>query len=85
LRTIANSTKTPTLQRDVPQSVTVVTQQLMQDQLMLSLADVVRYVPGITAIKARTIATRDHPRHNSSADFFSTVCATTCRHRDCTT
>ncbi len=32
---------------DVPQSVTVVTRQLIDDQAMRSLADVVRYVPGI--------------------------------------
>ena len=71
LRTIASSTKTPTLQRDVPQSVTVVTQQLMQDQLMLSLADVVRYVPGITAHQGENNRDQVIIRgNNSSADFF---------------
>ena len=43
---ISSGTKTPTPLRDVPQSVTVVTRQLMQDQLMTSVGDVVRYVPG---------------------------------------
>ena len=30
----------------LPQSVTVVTQELIKDQLMSSLGDVMRYVPG---------------------------------------
>ena len=39
------ATKTNTLLRDVPQAITVVTQDLIKDQGMLSMADVVRYVP----------------------------------------
>ena len=31
------------------QSITVVTDQLMKDQLMTSIEDLVRYVPGVTA------------------------------------
>ncbi len=71
LRTISNSTKMPALQRDVPQSITVVTRQLMQDQLMLSLADVVRYVPGVTAHQGENNRDQVIIRgNNSSADFF---------------
>ena len=41
------ATKTNTLLRDVPQQVTVMTQALMQDQSIRSMADAVRYVPGV--------------------------------------
>jgi catecholate siderophore receptor len=68
---IASSTKTPTPLRDVPQSITVVTNQLMQDQLMASLADVVRYMPGITAHQGENNRDQVIIRgNNSSADFF---------------
>ena len=71
LRTVASATKMPTLQRDIPQSITVVTQRLMQDQLMLSVADVVRYVPGITAHQGENNRDQVIIRgNNSSADFF---------------
>ena len=40
------ATKTDTPLLDVPQSVSVVTQDLMRDQSMQGLADLVRYVPG---------------------------------------
>jgi hypothetical protein len=43
---IRTATKTPTPLLDVPQSVTVVTDEQIHDQLMLSLGDVIRYVPG---------------------------------------
>ena len=55
---ISSSTKTPTPLRDVPQSITVVTKELIHDQMMSSVADVVRYVPGMTPTRARTTATR---------------------------
>ena len=42
LPVIISATKTPTPLRDVPQSVTVVGSQLIQDQLMASIGDVVR-------------------------------------------
>lgn len=41
------ATKTNTLLRDVPQSITVVTRELIRDQSMQSMADVARYVPGV--------------------------------------
>lgn len=39
--------KTNTLLRDTPQSITVVTQKQIQDQAPLSMAEAMRYVPGI--------------------------------------
>jgi len=55
---VTTATKTPTMLRDVPQSVTVVTKTLVQDQLMMSIGDVVRYVPGMAQHQGRTTATR---------------------------
>src|SRR5262245_19106082 len=49
LAATTSSTKTLTPLRDTPQSITVVTQELIRDQMMMSMGDVVRYVPGITA------------------------------------
>ena len=68
---ITSATKTPTPLRDVPQSVTVVTQELIKDQLMMSIGDVVRYVPGITAHQGENNRDQVIIRGNSSsADFF---------------
>ena len=69
--TVNSATKTPTMLRDVPQSITVVTQALVKDQMMLSIGDVVRYVPGITAIQGENNRDQLVIRGNStSADFF---------------
>jgi catecholate siderophore receptor len=66
-----SATKTLTLLRDVPQSVSVVTKELVQDQLMMSMGDVVRYTPGITAIQGENNRDQVVIRGNSSsADFF---------------
>ena len=43
-----SSTKTDTLLRDTPQSVSVVTSQQIKDQAVQSMADAVRYTPGVT-------------------------------------
>jgi catecholate siderophore receptor len=68
---ISSATKTPTPLRDVPQSVSVVTHELINDQLMSSLGDVVRYVPGITAHQGENNRDQVIIRgNNSSADFF---------------
>jgi len=68
---ISSATKTPTPLRDVPQAVTVVTQELIRDQLMMSIGDVVRYVPGITAHQGENNRDQIIVRGNSSsADFF---------------
>ena len=67
----STATKTDTPLRDVPQAVTVITDDLIQDQAMRSMADVVRYVPGVSMGQGE--GHRDAPtlRGNSStADFF---------------
>jgi catecholate siderophore receptor len=65
------ATKTLTPLIDVPQSITGVTQQLIHDQMMLSVGDVVRYVPGVTAIQGENNRDQVVIRGNStSADFF---------------
>jgi len=65
------ATKTSALVRDVPQSITTVSSALVRDQGMKSMADVVRYVPGIAMGQGE--GNRDQPtiRGNSTtADFF---------------
>jgi catecholate siderophore receptor len=67
----SSATKTLTPIRDVPQAITVVTQELMKDQLMMSVADVVRYVPGITTQQGENNRDQIIVRgNNTSADFF---------------
>jgi len=44
-----SATKTETPLLEVPQSVTVVTQEQMRDSAVQSITDAVRYVPGVTA------------------------------------
>ncbi len=70
LRT-TTATKTDTLLRDVPQAVTVITRQAMDDQNMQNIADVVRYVPGIGMAQGE--GNRETPvfrGSSSTADFF---------------
>ncbi len=68
---ISSATKTATPLRDVPQSVTVVTRQLIQDQLMTSMGDVIRYVPGVALHQGENNRDQVIIRGNSSsADFF---------------
>jgi catecholate siderophore receptor len=67
----SSSTRTVTPLRDVPQSISVVPQNLIRDQGMQNMADVVRYVPGITMAQGE--GHRDAPviRGNSTtADFY---------------
>jgi catecholate siderophore receptor len=67
----SSATKTETPLRDVPQSVSLVTHELIADQAMQGMGDVVRYLPGITMGQGE--GHRDAPtiRGNSStADFF---------------
>ncbi len=65
------ATKTDTPFLDVPQSVSVVTRDLIRDQSMQSLADVARYVPGAGMAQGEgnrdTIILRGN---NSTSDFF---------------
>ncbi|MEX2110529.1 MAG: TonB-dependent siderophore receptor [Gemmatimonadaceae bacterium] len=70
-RAISTATKTPLPLRDIPQAVTVINRALIADQSMRGMADVVRYVPGITMGQGE--GNRDQPtiRGNSTtADFF---------------
>jgi len=70
-RAIGSATRTPTPLRDVPQSVSVVTSALIADQRMSSMADVVRFMPGVGMAQGE--GNRDTPilRGNSStSDFF---------------
>jgi catecholate siderophore receptor len=67
----ATATRTLTPLRDLPQSVAVVTQAQIRDQLMMSIGDVVRYVPGISASQGE--GNRDQlviRGNNTTADFF---------------
>jgi catecholate siderophore receptor len=71
VKSSSTATKTDTLLRDTPQAITVVTKELMRDQAMQSMADVIRYVPGI--VTAQGEGNRDTAvfRGNSSTgDFF---------------
>ena len=67
----STATKTPTLLRNVPQSITVVSKDLIADQGMRSMADVTRYVPGVTMGQGE--GNRDQPTIRGSgttAGFF---------------
>jgi catecholate siderophore receptor len=68
---VTTATKTLTPLRDVPQSVTVITKQLMADQLMQSVGDTIRYVPGVSVHQGENNRDQVIIRgNNSSADFF---------------
>ncbi|HEY1044589.1 MAG TPA: TonB-dependent siderophore receptor [Telluria sp.] len=67
--TTATRTETPLL--DTPQSITVITRELIDDQAMQSVTDAVRYVPGV--VPAQGEGNRDTAvfRGNSStSDFY---------------
>lgn len=69
--TISSATKTLTPMRDLPQAVSVVSQEQIKDQLLTSIGDVVRYVPGVTAHQGENNRDQIVIRGvNSSADFF---------------
>lgn len=65
------TTKTFTPLRDVPQSVSVIKRDQMSDQSMSSIADIVRYIPGVQAHQGENNRDDVIIRGNrSSADFF---------------
>ena len=71
VESISTGTKTLTPLRDLPQSVTVTTKELIRDQLMLSVGDVMRYTPGIQVHQGENNRDQVIIRGNSSsADFF---------------
>jgi catecholate siderophore receptor len=66
-----SATKTDTALQDVPQAVTVITEQQMRDQAVQGMADAVRYVPGIGTTQGE--GNRDglvFRGNSSTADFF---------------
>ena len=68
---VSSATRTTTPLRDVPQAVSVVTSALIADQLMGSMADVTRYMPGVGFAQGE--GNRDTPilRGNATtSDFF---------------
>ncbi|HVU34229.1 MAG TPA: TonB-dependent siderophore receptor [Opitutaceae bacterium] len=69
--TSTSATKTDLALQDTPQSISVVTADQIRDQQMTSLADVAKYVPGITSHQGENNRDQIVFRGNSSsADFF---------------
>ena len=67
----STATKIFTPLRDVPQSVSVIRRDQIREQSMLSIADVVRYVPGVTSHQGENNRDDVIIRGNrSSADFY---------------
>jgi len=67
----ATFTKTDTLLKDVPASVSVIPAELMKDQSMQGMADVLRYVPGATVHQGEGNRDQVVLRGNSTtADFY---------------
>ncbi|MFL6856519.1 MAG: TonB-dependent receptor [Allosphingosinicella sp.] len=71
LRQTSTATRTPTDLNDIPQSISIVTEEQMDDQAMQSIADVLRYVPGAVISQGEGHRDQIILRGNSStADFF---------------
>jgi catecholate siderophore receptor len=67
--TTATKTDTPLL--DTPQSITVISKELIQDQAMQSIGDAIRYVPGVAPAQGEGNRDTAVFRGNSStSDFF---------------
>lgn len=67
----SSATRTETPLRDVPQSVSVVTQERIADQSLQSMSDVLRYTPGVAAAQGE--GHRDAPilrGNTSTSDLF---------------
>lgn len=67
----ANGLKTPTALIDVPQTVTVITREQLDDQGVSQLADALRYVPGV--VLGQGEGNRDQivlRGQNTTADFY---------------
>lgn len=65
------ATKTDTPLKDIPQTIAVVTREQLEDQAHHSVADVLRYIPGVTVGQGE--GNRDQITlrgQNTSADFF---------------
>ncbi len=71
VKSTKTATKTDTPLRNIPQSISVVTDKQIKDQNMQSMADVVRYVPGVQMAQGE--GHRDAPIMRgivSTADFY---------------
>jgi catecholate siderophore receptor len=71
VESVNSATRTNVPLRDVPQSITVVTKEQIKDQMMTSIADVIRYTPGIASHQGEN--NRDQliiRGQSTSADFF---------------
>jgi catecholate siderophore receptor len=69
--TVSSATRTLTPLRDIPQSISVVTNQQIRDQSMAGIADVISYVPGVMSHQGENNRDQLVIRGNStSADFF---------------
>lgn len=72
VKRITSAVKTDTAVLDTPQTITVITQALIKDQAMQSMADVTRYVPGIGMANGE--GNRDSPvfrgSNSASGDFY---------------
>lgn len=65
------ATKTPTDLIDLPQSISILTRDRLDDQALLSIGEALRYVPGVTVGQGE--GHRDQPTirgNNTTADFF---------------
>jgi catecholate siderophore receptor len=68
---IGSATKTLTPLRDIPQSISVTTQEQIRDQQMQSIGDVIRYTPGLGVHQGENNRDQIIIRGQStSADFF---------------
>ena len=70
-RESSSATRTPTPIRDIPQAITSIERQQIDDQAIRSISDALRFVPG--AIAAQGEGNRDQivlRGNNSTADFF---------------
>ena len=68
---IDSATRTPTLLVDVPQSVSVVSRQQIDDQVLRDLAEVLRFTPGVTAAQGEGHRDQVIIRgQNTTANFF---------------
>ena len=68
---LSSATKTLTSLRDIPQSLSVVGRRQLNDQILTTIGDVVRYQPGITAHQGENNRDQIIIRgQSSSADFF---------------
>src|SRR4029079_2492961 len=64
---VSSATRTQTPVRDVPQALTLVTEEQVRDQSFGSIGDVVRYVPGVTAHQGENNRDQIILRGNSSS------------------